>query len=92
VVRLGQGGGGESARRRRQAQNSSSDGFFDDDFEDAFEEDLFKEEDFGKSSFIANFDPSVHLDRDVYCALVDRMEVIFKILNQTQIKKIVIRR
>jgi hypothetical protein len=78
VVKLGQDEKVES-RRRRQALNSSSDDFSDDwdEFDDAFDEDLFKEKDIGKPSFIANFDPSVHLDRVFYCPLVERMKVRF---------------
>lgn len=76
MVKLGQDENTDN-RRRRRALNSSSDDFFDDwdDFDDAFNEDLFKEKDIGKPSFIANFDPSVHLDRAFYCPLVERMKV-----------------
>ncbi|XP_059488991.1 protein patched homolog 2-like [Neocloeon triangulifer] len=72
VVNLGQGG---AARRRREATEAPEyDDFFGSDFDDAFNEDLFKKDDFGKSSFLTNFDPSVHLDRDTYCSFLDRMQ------------------
>ncbi|CAB3372797.1 Hypothetical predicted protein [Cloeon dipterum] len=73
VVTFGQGGG---LRRRRAANESESewDDIFGSDFDDAFEEDLFKKKDFGEPSFLKNFDPSVHFDRATYCSFLSGMQ------------------